>query len=167
MTRFELATSASRTQRSTKLSHTPMKYLIDLVGFGLMQRSPVCGTRNCKLAYACAISTAAPSRRSLHPPPEALPRSSDICTRTVRNMIQGQTQKIHVVVGTGVPDCPFNETIFAGRRYVCYGQSGTPVPTNELFVLTTKISVFIIFRNRSELRTSNARPYGRIVDFVC
>ena len=56
-----------------------------------------------------------------------------------------ETVMIHIVVGTGVLDgnpqklvnslsgnpcdCPFNETIFFARRYVCNGQSGTPVPT--------------------------------------
>ena len=32
--------------------------------------------------------------------------------------MQGQTQKIHVVVGTGVPDCPNNETIYERRNLI-------------------------------------------------
>ena len=45
-----------------------------------------------------------------------------ICTKDRKCLLS------EIVVGTGVLDCPFIETIFTAKRYVCNGQSRTPVP---------------------------------------
>ena len=62
------------------------------------------------------------------------------------------------IVGTGVPDCPPAETIFTARRYVCRGQSRTPVPTTTC-IFFAYLRIKFCFGSRADVREHAVLPY--------